>query len=138
MKNSTFYLTLLVLIISVSLTSCGKGGSNTPSKTVIALFDSMKNKDFAKSAAMYVNGKGEKLSEEEAKKIEGMIGMGAKNYEKKGGLDKVVIDEEKINEDGSSAKVNFTIHYKNGKTEKDKMNLIKVDGKWMMKVTSGF
>ncbi|MDX1829117.1 MAG: DUF4878 domain-containing protein [Lutibacter sp.] len=138
MKNSTFYLTLLVLVISISLTSCGKGGSDTPSKAVIALFDSMKNKDFEKSAAMFVNNKGKKLSKEEAKKIEGLIGMMAKEYEKKGGFDKVTIDEEKINKDGNSAKVYYTTHYKNGKTKKDNMNLIKVNDKWVFEAFHGF
>ncbi len=136
MKNSTIYMTLLVLLTLVGFNSCGSNNSNSPGKSVIALFDSMKSKDFEKSASMYVKNKGEKLSKEEAKKLEGMIGMGAKNYEKKGGLDSITIDEEKISEDGNSAKVSFTIYYKNGKTEKETMHLAIINGKWMFEISN--
>lgn len=55
---------------------------------------------------------------------------------KKGGLDTITIDEEKINEDGSSAKVDFTVHYKNGDTDKEHVSLIKVNGDWFIQVTN--
>lgn len=130
MKNSTIYTVLLTLIITIGLFSCGSG--NSPSSTVLKSFDLMKSKDYEKIAAMYVNKDGEKLSEEEAKKIEGLIGMGAKEHEKEGGIDNVTIDEETISEDGKEATVDFTIHYKNGETDKDDADLINVDGKWYM------
>lgn len=136
MKNSTIYMTILTVILVVGFNSCGGSSSKTPSKAVIALYETMKNKEFDKTAKMYVKKDGEKLSEDEAKKIEGMVGMGSKEYEKKGGLDIVTIDEENISEDGNSADVDFTIHFKNGDIDEENVSLIKVNGNWVFKITN--
>lgn len=136
MKNSTFYMTILTLVLFLGFYSCGGSSTNTPGKTVITLYETMKNKEFEKTAKMYVTKDGEKLSKDELKKIEGMIGMGSEEFEKKGGLDHVIINEEKISEEGNSAKVYFTIHFKNGDTDDDIMNLDKINNNWLIKVSN--
>ncbi|MBI9041718.1 DUF4878 domain-containing protein [Lutibacter sp.] len=135
MKNSTIYASILTIILVVGFNSCG-GSTSSPGKAVISLYEKMKNKDFEKVAKMYVKKDGEQLSEDEAKKIEGLVGMGAQENEKKGGLDKITIEEEKISEDGNSAKVDFIIHYKNGDTDNEHVSLIKVNGNWLFQITN--
>ncbi|SFS70369.1 DUF4878 domain-containing protein [Lutibacter maritimus] len=136
MKKSAIYVAILTVFSFIGFYSCSGTSSNSPGKAVISLYEKMKSQDFEKVAKMYVTKDGEQLSEDEAKKIEGLIGMGSKEYEKKGGLDTITIDEEKINDDGTSAKVDFTVHYKNGDTDKEHASLIKVNGDWFIQVTN--
>ena len=136
MKKFRFLSVLLVLTLFVGLSSCGSDKKDSPGDTVTTLFKHIKDKDYAAAASLYVTKKGEKLSEEEVKKIEGLLAMASQEYNKKGGLDKVTIDEETIDENGESAKVKTTIHFKNGKTDKDTMHLNKIDGEWLIKITN--
>ena len=134
MKNSKIYMTTFVIILFAGFCSCNSTSSNTPGMAVTSLYEKMKNNEFDKVAKMYVTKDGKQLSNDETKKLEGMVGMGAKEFDKKGGLDKVTIDEEKISEDGNSAQVDFTIHFKNGKTDNENVSLIKVNGNWVIKI----
>ena len=133
MKKTAIFTVILTLLFSMNFISCGSD-SEKPSKVVLKSFELMKNKEYDKVAALYISGDNKMLSEDEAKKLEGMIGMGAKEYEKEGGIDKIVIDKETINEDGTKASVDFTIHFKNGKTDETDADLVKVEGKWYMKI----
>lgn len=136
MKNSTINAIILSVFMAFVFNFCSSTGGNSPGKAVIKLYETMKNKEFDKTAKMYVTKDGEQLSEDEAKKVEGMIGMGSKEYEEKGGLDKVIIEEEEISEDGNSAKVHFTIHFKNGETDEETLHLNKFNGNWVFKIVN--
>lgn len=94
----------------------------------------MKANKPAKVAALYVSDKGEKFSEAETKKIEGLIAMAAEQWDKKDGLKNIEITEEIIEEDGNSAKVKFITNFKNGDSKNEKAKLIKIDGKWFIKI----
>ncbi|MDV7185688.1 DUF4878 domain-containing protein [Lutibacter sp. TH_r2] len=130
MKNFKI-LTILILAVS-ALTFVACSGGSTPGDVVQKSFKLMKAKDFKAVSELYVKDNGEKLSEDEAKKIEGLLGMGNTENEKKDGVKKITIDEEKIAEDGLSARVKYTIEYGNGNTNKENAKLKKVDGKWFM------
>ena len=134
MKNSRIFAVLLTLVMITGFYACTGVSPNSPSKTVLSLYESLKNKDYEKTASFYVTKDGAKLSESEAKKIEGLVGMMAMEDEKKGGLDKITINEEKIDDDGTTAKVYFTILYKNGDTKEEKVSLLKVENDWFIKV----
>lgn len=130
MKNLKIYATLLVLAVAFSLSSCSSG--NSPSAVIEKYHDLMKAKDYATATTLFVKKDGEKMSEDEAKKVEGLLGMAAKELDKKEGIKSITIDKETISEDGTKAEVEFTLEYGNGKTKMDDGDLIKVDGKWMM------
>lgn len=133
MKNSKLISVLLLSIVVFIFSSCRS--SSSPSDTIKTAYDLMKSKEFEKVAALYVSRDGEKLSEEEAKKLEGLIGMGAKeDFDSKDGLKNIVIDEETIDEDGLNARVKYTVHFKNGDTDKEDAKLIKISGKWFIKL----
>ncbi|WP_298263922.1 DUF4878 domain-containing protein [uncultured Lutibacter sp.] len=133
MKQLKFFLVLFLTTVFLSISSCSSGSA--PSDTIKTAYDLMKSKNFKKVAALYVNHDGEKFSEEEAKKMEGLLGMASKEeFDKKNGLKNIVIDEETISEDGNSAKVKYTVHFKNGDSEKEDAKLIKMNGKWFIKM----
>lgn len=133
MKHFKILSVLVVVIatVSFSLVSCSSG-SSSPSGVLEKSFDLLKSKDFEGVSKLYANIDGTKLSDEEYKKLEGLVGMGYSEYEKKGGIKDIIIDEEKIAEDGKTASIKYTIMYGNDKSEKEDARVIKVDGKWRL------
>ena len=94
----------------------------------------MKNKQFEKASKMYVTRDGKEFSEPETQKMEGLAAMAYEQHEKKDGVKNIEIQEETISEDGNSAKVKYIIHFKNGDKDNETTNLLKIDGKWFIKV----
>jgi len=132
MKNLKIYAIFLVLAVSFSLTFCSS--TSSPGDTVVKAYDLIKANQAKKVAAMYVTSKGEKLSDAETKKMEGIVPMAVEQWNKKDGLKNVEVTEEIIEDDGNSAKVKFTVHFNNGETNNEKAKLIKIDGKWFFKL----
>ena len=132
MKNLKFYAIFLIVAVSFSLTFCSS--TSSPGDTVIKVYDLIKSNKGEQAAAMHVTSKGEKLSKDELKKMAGLAGMAVEQWNEKGGLKNVEVTEETIEEDGNSAKVKFTIHFKNGETDDEKANLLKKDGKWFLQL----
>ncbi|MCF8298376.1 MAG: DUF4878 domain-containing protein [Saprospiraceae bacterium] len=126
-----YLLFVAIALVSFGLFSCG-GSSSSPGDIVKKSFKYLESKDYAKVAGMYATKKGEVLSDEEQKKVEGMLGMAAQENEKKGGIKEIIIVEENISEDGETAKVEFTIAYKDESESTENADLIKIDGKWYM------
>lgn len=133
MKNLKLMSILVLSIVVFIFSSCGS--SSSPGDTIKKAYELMKSKDFDKVVTLYATRDGKKLSEEEAKKMEGLIGTSAKkDFDSKDGLKNIVIDEETIDDDGLNARVKYTVHYKNGDTKKENAKLIKIDGKWFIKI----
>jgi uncharacterized protein YchJ len=135
MRNLKFYGLFLALTIAFSFNSCSTSSTSSPGDTVVKLYDLMKSNKTAKVAALYVSDKGEKFSEAEAKKIEGLAAMASEEWNKKDGLKNIEITEESIEEDGNSAKVKFITNFNNGDSKNEKAKLIKIDGKWFVKIS---
>lgn len=133
MKNLKNYAIFLVLAVAFSLNSCSSGTS-APGDAVVKAYGLMSNKEFEKASKMYVSRKGEKFTEAEAKKMEGLAAMAFEQHEKKEGIKNVEVTEEIVADDGKSADVKFTVHFKNGETDNEKASLLKIDGKWFIKV----
>lgn len=135
MKNLKFYGFFLALTIAFSFNSCSSS-SSSPGDTVVRLYDLMKAKQPTKAAALYVTDKGEKFSEAETEKVEGLLAMGVEQWDKKDGLKNIEITEEIIEKDGNSAQVKFITNFNNGDSKNEKAKLIKIDGKWFIKISS--
>jgi len=133
MKNFKFYSIFLIAAVSFSLTFCSSTTSS-PGETVVKAYDLIKANQAKKVVAMYVSDKGEKLSGDEAKKMESIVPMAIEQWDGKDGLKKVEVTEEIIAEDGNSAKIKFTVHFNNGETDNEKADLINMDGKWLIKL----
>ena len=55
------------------------------------------------------------------------------SYEEQGNIENIEITGEEVKEDGEHAKVSYTYtDKKKGKEKKDKLDLVKIDGKWMI------
>lgn len=133
MKHFKIYATFLVLVISFNLNSCSSDNLS-PGDTIKKTYDLIKNKDFKKTTSMYVTRKGEKLTGEDAEKMTGLVEMAYAQFEEKEGIKNVEIRKETISDDGQSAQVEFTVNYKNGETDKQKAELLNIDGKWFIKL----
>ena len=129
MKHSKI-LSLVFVLIAISFTSCSKGSS--PGDVIKKSYDLIKAKKYEAVTKLYVKKGGEKLSKDEAKKIEGLFGMAASEMDKKDGYKSITIESEDISEDGNSANVEYTIEYKNGDKDEQDSKLLKVNGKWFI------
>ena len=87
---------------------------------------------------MFYLEEGEKLSDAEAQKIKALLMAADEEYKKKGGIKNVEILSEKLNDDGTSGKVEFKVIYGNGDEDNQSYNLKKTDGDWKLQAMSGF
>jgi hypothetical protein len=120
------------LVASLSLTSCGGSSSKSPGDVVKKSYDLLESGNYAKIADLYASADGKMLTDEEKKKMEGMIGMAAQEQEKNGKIIAVTINEENLSDDGTSCKVKYTIEYDSGKTDNEKADLKLIEGKWYL------
>jgi len=129
-KYSLFMLALFLM--SVGFVSCGGSKSSSPGTVVVESFELLPKKEYAKIAKLYAKDNGEMLTDEELKKMEGMMAMAASEYDKNEGIKEISVTEENIAEDGNSAIVKYEVVYNDGSKDSDKANLIKIDGKWYL------
>ncbi len=134
MKKLTLLLGTLAFVFMVGLQSCGGGGvlNNTPGATVKKSFSLLADKKYDKVAEMYVKKDGTAFTEEEKGKMVGLMTMASSEITKKQGVKSLDITEEKIAEDGKTAKVKWTIVYGNGETDNSDGELVKVGNDWKM------
>ena len=131
----TFKLLFSVALITAifTLISCGEGGlgSSSPGDVVKTSAGNIADEDYDTLVALYVNKNGEELTKEEQDKIKAIMPEVKKEMDKKGGLKEVIILEETIAEDGTTATVKTQIVFGDGeKSNEDTSNLIKVNGEW--------
>ena len=131
----TFKLLFGIALITAlfALVSCGEGGlgSSSPGDVVKISAGNIADEDYDALVALYVNKNGEELSKEEQDKIKAIMPEVKKEMDKKGGLKEVIILEETIAEDGTTATVKTQIVFGDGeKSNEDTSNLIKVNGEW--------
>ena len=131
----TFKLLFGIALITAlfALVSCGEGGlgSSSPGDVVKISAGNIADEDYDALVALYVNKNGEELSKEEQDKIKAIMPEVKKEMDKKGGLKEVIVLEETIAEDGTTATVKTQIVFGDGeKSNEDTSNLIKVNGEW--------
>jgi len=131
----TFKLLFGIALITAifALISCGEGGlgSSSPGDVVKTAMWNMADENYDAAVAVYVNKNGEELSEEEQAKIVAFMPEGRKEMDKKGGLKEIIILEETISEDGTTATVKGQAIYGNGdKDNENESQLINVNGEW--------
>ena len=60
--------------------------------------------------------------------------MAYTEFEKKDGIKNIEIIEDNIDEDGKTSKVKFKVHFNNGDSKNEKVNLINIDRAWFIKL----
>ena len=100
--------------------------SDSPSKVTEKALSCLKNNDFSGYVDYcYLEGG------EAQKNLTLLFSEKLKKYfEEKGGIKDYTINSESI--DGDMATVNYTIHFGNGESESEDLQLKKLDGKWLL------
>ncbi len=141
MKTFKFLFGIALLTAILALISCGEGGlggSSSPGDVVKTASWNMADENYDAMFAVYVNKNGEELSKEEQDKIKAFLPKAKEEIDKKGGLKEVIITEETISEDGTTAQVNSQVVFGDGeKSDGDLTELMMVDGEWKIIVDFG-
>ena len=140
MKTFKLLFSIALITAIFALISCGEGGlgSNSPGDVVKTAMWNMADENYDAAVAVYVNKNGEELSKEEQEKIKALLPQVKEEIDKKGGLKEVVILEETISEDGTTATVKGQTIYGNGeKEEGSDSKLINVNGEWRIIIDFG-
>lgn len=119
---------LSLALVALAFVSCS---SNSPEGVVQAYFGHVQKGQYEEAIDLLYFKKG--LSEKDKEQLVNMFReKGTKEYDKKGGISSVVIDNVQMQEDGNAALVNYTIKYGDGSAKSDKNKVVKVDGKWLL------
>ena len=140
MKTFKLLFSIALITAIFALISCGEGGlgSNSPGDVVKTAMWNMADENYDAMFAVYVNKNGEELSKEEQDKIKAFLPKAKEEIDKKGGLKEVIITEETISEDGTTAQVNSQVVFGDGeKSDGDLTELMMVDGEWKIIVDFG-
>ncbi len=133
MKTFKLIINISIITSLFTLVSCGEGGlgSNSPGDVVKISAGNIADENYDVLVTHYVNKNGEPLSKEEQDKIKSIMPEVKKEMDKKGGLKEIIIIEEAISEDGSTASVKSQLIFGNGeKSDEDTSKLLNVNGQW--------
>jgi hypothetical protein len=116
----------MVALLSIFFaTSCG--GPKTPGEIAKYYTEKMYKGDIEEVLEAYVNPPEGEKKDQLVALVKGKL---EKTLEKKEGLSEVKIMEEKIAEDGETARVKLEVIFGDGSKDHDTMRLKKVDGDW--------
>ncbi|NNG28012.1 MAG: DUF4878 domain-containing protein [Ignavibacteriaceae bacterium] len=133
MKFFKLLFGIALITTMFTLASCGEGGlgSSSPSDVVKISAGNIADEDYDALVTLYVKKNGEALSEEEQDKVKAIMPQMKEEIDKKGGIKEVIIIEETISEDGTTATVNSQLVFGDGeKSNEDKSELLLVNGNW--------
>lgn len=128
-----FITFLSVLCAFVCMVACSSSTSS-PSGVVEQYAKYIKAGQYEKVTELFCfEGENSAKAEEMKKMMEsGMLDKAKAEYDKEGGVDSYELGAETISEDGSSATVELTFIYGNGKTDSQKVETENYDGKWYL------
>ena len=127
MKKIQIVLFLAMASIMVFAISCG--GSSSPGDISVKFIKNIEKGNV--EAAMEVFAKnGKEMSEDDIAKLNALVLMSQEEIQKKEGIKTIEIAEEKINEEGTAAKVKLKVVYGNGDEDTQDYKYIMEDGKW--------
>lgn len=119
-----FSLALLAALIAVG---CADSG---PASTVKQFYRSVESGELEAVSEILTGPMVSTLSQD---KLRAMLVKGTKSISEKGGIQSLDILSEEVS--GTVAEVHVRLTYGNGTTEEKKLELVRVDGRWM--ITTG-
>lgn len=131
MKNRCFYL--LILVAFTCMTACTPRQLG-PSQSVEAYMEKLVSGD----VDSFVEGirldaiADSTMEQDRSEWVAMLTEIVLKEFESAGGVQSVEVENEVISADGIRAQVDVILHYKNGETVEQPVNLILIDGKWLM------
>jgi hypothetical protein len=135
MKKLMTLFAILLFAGTTSFYSCGGGkAANTPGETLKKSMSLLADKKYDDVVAMYAKKDGTTLTDEEKKKMSGLMSLATGELDKKQGVKSIDILEEKIADDGKTATVKFKTTYGNGETNEETNDMVNIDGKWFITI----
>lgn len=135
MKKLLALFTLLLFAGTMSFYSCGGGkAANTPGATLKKSMSLLADKKYDDVVAMYAKKDGTALTDEEKKKMSGLMSLATGELDQKQGIKSIDILEEKVADDGKTATVKFKTTYGNGETNEETNDMVNIDGKWYITI----
>ena len=125
------FVAVMCMGAMLATTSCG-GGASTPAEAAADCLELMKDKDYE---GFVETIKVEADTPEEAKQGKEMLvamlkEKGDAMMEQKQGIASYTLVSEEVAEDGQTAKVVYDVTYGDGSTDKQKFDMVLVDGEW--------
>jgi len=131
--KQTLILVMLLSIGLLLLVGCGGSSGKSPSETVRAFYMAGNEGKYS-DVEKYFSSDALILMKNEWAALTGGIKGSMDAVTRHGNIETVEITEEEVR--GEGAAVFYTIHYRNGDSEKDSEELIKEDGVWKITVPS--
>ena len=127
MRKLSFFLLSACMLLLVSCID-----NNTPSAVAKDYLTNIQKGNYEKAVDLiHFNKDMTNKDKEEVVKL--MKEKMEASYGEQGNIQDIEITGEEIKEDGEHAKVSYKyMDSKKGKEKKDKLNLVKIDGKWMI------
>ena len=115
--------------LGLLLSACG-GRQSSPAGVVKA-FAAAIDKGDAKAAVALIEPSVTSQPQMQ-QKLESLVGLANSEIKKKGGIKSVEVTNVTVNGDSASVSVKYT--YGNGSTDAETQDVVKVDGKWYLKM----
>ena len=126
--RKTLHFILLIAVVAVIATACD---NQSPSGTVTAWFNSLKNKDYDK-ATEYTLFDTQDEAELKERRIQAASLYRAATEKWDKTLGDISILDEQIAPDGKTATVRFKVEYANGGEDPVILELVNKDGRWYL------
>ncbi|HAE24057.1 MAG TPA: hypothetical protein DCG33_01845 [Prevotellaceae bacterium] len=121
---------MAMAVVIMAFVACGSK-SATPEGATATFLKSYQKGDYA-ALIDQMHFSQELTKEQKDQFIQMFQEKAAPEVEKKGGIASYEVGEVTLNEDGQGAKVNYTLTYGDGSSKPDNIQLVLVDGKWMI------
>ena len=119
---------IFTCICVLIMASCS---SNTPTGKAKTYLEARKDGNYTE-VVEHFHFKKAKTDQEKAEIVQMLEEKVEKSLEKKGAMESYEITSEAISDDGTNAKVESLIKYAGGEVEKETINLVNIDGKWLV------
>lgn len=121
-------LGIFTCLCTLIMVSCS---SNTPTGKTKTYLEARKDGNYTE-VVEHFHFKKAKTDQEKAEIAQMLEEKVEKSLEKKGAMESYEITSETISEDGTNAKVECLIKYAGGEVEKETVNLVNIDGNWLV------
>lgn len=128
------FLALVCMVTLFAVTSCGGTTPADAAKDCIEMVKAGDYEGFVETIKFSDEMTAEEVEQTKAMYVSLLSDKGAKQIEKKGGMESYTLVSEEISEDGQTAKVVYEVVYADGSKDEQKFDMILVDGKWMQQV----
>ncbi len=127
MRKLSFILLSAFMLVLVSCVD-----NSTPSSVAKNYLTAIQKGEYEKAVDM-IHFKKEMSAQDKEDIVKLMREKMEASYGEQGNIENIEITGEEVKEDGEHAKVSYTYtDKKKGKEKKDKLDLVKIDGKWMI------